>query len=229
MDAEQRSQWNEGHKKLSNIILNPAEHENAIKLFLQQHAWLHSSNMDRTQSLSTLEDDLFNGAEEETLRKYPVSMQDTRNSIVWHLWHIARIEDMTMNVLVSNNEQVLYAGDWCRHLNIDFVHSGNGMSEEEIANLSAQIDIPALKAYRLEVGKRTRDILSSLSAHQLKQKVDPQKIKKLVVQGAVKPAEKWLLEYWGKKTLAGLVLMPATRHNFVHLNKSLRIKHKLQK
>lgn len=229
MDAERRRQWNEGHKKLSNIIQNPVEHENAIKLFLQQHAWLHSSNLDPTQPLSTLEDDLFNGAVEETLRKYPVSTQDTKNSIVWHLWHIARIEDMTMNVLVSNKEQVLYAGDWCRQLNIDCVHSGNGMNEEEIAELSAQIDIPALKSYRLEVGKRTRDIISSLSAHQFIQKVDPQQINKLEEQGAVKPAEEWLLEYWGNKTLAGLVLMPATRHNFVHLNKSLRIKHKLQK
>lgn len=32
-----------------------------------------------------------------------------------------------------------------------------------------------------------------------------------------------------KKTIDGLVLMPATRHNFLHLNKCARIKDKLQK
>ncbi|MNO08203.1 hypothetical protein D3C81_2307380 [compost metagenome] len=55
------------------------------------------------------------------------------------------------------------------------------------------------------------------------------RLQKLMEQGAVKQEESWLTDYWGKKTIAGLVLMPATRHNFVHLNKSIRIKQKYQK
>jgi hypothetical protein len=37
-----------------------------------------------------------------------------------------------------------------------------------------------------------------------------------------------LLDYWGRRTIAGLLLMPATRHNIVHLNEAARIKQKRQ-
>jgi hypothetical protein len=33
-----------------------------------------------------------------------------------------------------------------------------------------------------------------------------------------------ILDYWGKRTKAGLLLMPATRHNFLHLNEAQRLK-----
>jgi hypothetical protein len=36
-----------------------------------------------------------------------------------------------------------------------------------------------------------------------------------------------LSDYWSKKTIAGLLLMPPTRHNFVHLNEAARIRQKL--
>ncbi|WP_379138843.1 DinB family protein [Paenibacillus sp. sgz500958] len=229
MDLEQRKLWNANHKRLTDQILKPAEHVNTLKLFMDQHAMLYSSKLQDSQELITLEDVLMKDIKEETLRQYPVKTQDTKNSIVWHLWHITRIEDMTMNVLASNNEQIFYSGAWDKQLNIDCVHSGNGMSEAEIAELSTNIDVSALLSYRLQVGRRTREIIGSMPPEQFKQKVDPVQIKALEDQGAVKKEEKWLLEYWGNKSIAGLVLMPATRHNYVHLNKSLRIKHKYQK
>ncbi|WP_198510326.1 hypothetical protein [Bacillus solitudinis] len=46
--------------------------------------------------------------DEKTFRQYSVSNPDTRNSIAWHLWHITRIEDMTMNLLVIDKQQVLH-------------------------------------------------------------------------------------------------------------------------
>jgi hypothetical protein len=33
-----------------------------------------------------------------------------------------------------------------------------------------------------------------------------------------------VLEYWGKRTIAGLLLMPPTRHCFLHLNEAMRIR-----
>jgi len=41
---------------------------------------------------------------------------------------------------------------------------------------------------------------------------------------AVGAAADWLVACWGGLTLAGLLLMPPTRHNFVHLNEAVRIK-----
>ncbi|MNI83213.1 hypothetical protein D3C76_638340 [compost metagenome] len=74
--------------------------------------------------------------------------------------------------------------------------------------------------------KLWNQIISSLQPGQFKQPVNPARLQKLEDQEAVKRGESWLTEYWGKKTIAGLVLMPATRHNFVHLNKAIRIKQK---
>jgi hypothetical protein len=228
MDLNQRKRWNENHKKLTSLILKPIEHKNTIDLFLHQHSLLHSSRISNP-SLVTLEDELIKDINEETFRKYPVAAPDTKNSIVWHIWHITRIEDMTMNILVNNDEQVLYAGDWHKQLNVDYIHSGNGMTEDEVADLSSNIDIPSLLAYRMEVGRKTREIVTYVQPGEFKRKVEAESIKILEDIGAVKKEASWLLEYWGNKSIAGLILMPATRHIFLHLNKSIRIKQRIQK
>lgn len=228
VDLSQRKQWNENHKKLTNIILKPSENQISIELFLNQHRLLHSSRMSNSP-VATLEDALVKDLLEETFRKYPVTAPDTRNSIVWHIWHITRIEDMTMNVLVNNDKQVLYTGDWEKKLKVNYPHSGNEMTEIEIADLSANIDIKALLDYRIEVGRKTREIISCLSTREFKQKVDAGRINILKEQNAVKKEASWLLEYWGSKSIAGLILMPATRHIYLHLNKSIRIKQRIQK
>ena len=142
---------------------------------------------------------------------------------------MTRIEDMTMSVLVNNDVQVLHSGQWNKKFHIDDVHSGNEMTEAEIANLSATLDVDSLLAYRIEVGRNTREVISRLLPGDFKQKVETARIQQLKVQHAVKEEASWLLEYWGNKTIAGLVLMPATRHIFLHLNKSIRLKQKIQK
>lgn len=228
MDLNQRKQWNENHKKLTSLILIPSEHKNTIDLFLHQHSLLHSSQISNLPFV-TLEDELIKDLKEETLRKYPVAVPGTINSIAWHIWHITRIEDMTMNVLVNQDEQVLFSGDWHKRLKVDYMNTGNGMTENEVADLTSNIDISSLLAYRMEVGRKTREIVTGLQLGQFKQKVEARRIKILEDQGAVKKEALWLLEYWGKKSIAGLILMPATRHNYLHLNKSMRIKQKIQK
>jgi hypothetical protein len=34
----------------------------------------------------------------------------------------------------------------------------------------------------------------------------------------------WLIDFWGKKTVEGLLFMPATRHILIHLNESFEAK-----
>lgn len=95
MDLEEQRNWSENHKALNEIILKHQEHSQAIELFLSLHAWLHSSVVGNTDKL-TLEDEVLKNMDENIFRKYPVNLPNTKNSIAWHLWHIARIEDMTM-------------------------------------------------------------------------------------------------------------------------------------
>ncbi|KRE92195.1 hypothetical protein ASG89_33495 [Paenibacillus sp. Soil766] len=228
MDMEQRRVWNEKHKMLTEILSKPSEDVHAVELFLPHHALLYSSKMENS-SCPTFEDSVLGNLEEKTMRAHPVNAPDTKNSIVWHLWHIARVEDMTMNILVANSQQVLYSDSWLQKMNIKFSHSGNSMNDEDITELSLSIDIGALLEYRIAVGKQTRRIISSLQLDEFKQKVQSNRIKRLFDENAVLQEARGIAEYWSKKTVAGLVLMPATRHNFLHLNKCMRIKNKIQK
>jgi len=227
MDKNQRKLWNENHKKLKAHMNKVEQHDDAIQLFLIQHSLLHSSSISGITNV-TLEDVLLKDLDEAAFRTYPVSNPDTKNSIAWHLWHITRIEDMTMNILVANDQQVLNTTNWLEKMKIEFPHSGNDMSQEDIATLSSKIDIPSLLQYRAAVGKQTQHVISSLEPGQFKMPVNQKRINRLFDEHAVIQQSKWLADYWSKKDIAGLILMPATRHIFLHLNKCIRIKDKLK-
>lgn len=215
-----RKMWNEQQKILRSALLNVEDHQNAIEMLLNQHAMVHTAKMTQSE-LWSFEDELWQDLTEEIFRSIPKS---SKNSIAWHIWHSTRIEDITMNILVAGSPQVLECDNWIEQMKITVRDTGNAMDEERIKDLSFSIDIEALRAYRFAVGQRTREIIKVLQPEQLKQKVDSSRLQQVIVEGAVVEAASWLIDYWGKRKIAGLLLMPATRHNFVHLNKSLRIK-----
>lgn len=92
--------------------------------------------------------------------------------------------------------------------------------------MSYSINMEALKAYRIEVGRKTRKIVSSLAYADLKTKVLSDGLKDIMLKGAVSKNENasWLIDFWRNKTVLGILLMPATRHLFVHNNESMEAK-----
>jgi hypothetical protein len=108
-------------------------------------------------------------------------------------------------------------------MNTTFHHTGNAMDEEDVTKLSATIDIEALRAYRTAVGRGTREMVQQLDAKALRQKVDPLRLQQVIDEGAVLEAARGIVDYWGRRNIAGLLLMPATRHSLVHLNEALRL------
>jgi len=131
-----------------------------------------------------------------------------------------------MNVLVAGLPPVLAAENWEQRLKLDISHTGNAMTEAEITALSQTIDLEAVQAYRLAVGRRTQEIVPQLQLQTLRQKVSPQRINQVLATGAVTEAAREITDYWRKRTIAGLLLMPPTRHNMVHLNEIERLKRK---
>ncbi|SET15090.1 DinB family protein [Paenibacillus sp. NFR01] len=228
MNADEQAWWGETHKALNAIILKPREHARSVDLFLDLHAAVHASSISGLKE-PTLDDDVFHELKESVFRTYPVQLPNTKNSVAWHLWHITRIEDMTMSILVADTSQELHSGDWIERLNTWFTHSGNEMSTDEVAELSGTLHLAALKSYREAVGRRTRELVSGLEPGAFKEKVNPQRIARLFAEHAVTPEAAWLAEYWGKKNIGGLILMPATRHIFMHLKKCMHIKEKFAK
>ena len=59
--------------------------------------------------------------------------------------------------------------------------------------------------------------------------MEPHRIQNVLDEGAVIPEAMEVICYWGSRTIAGLLLMPATRHNVLHLNEALRIRKMLWK
>lgn len=218
-----RQQWNQGHQKLHRAL--SANDGQAIELFLIQHAMVHSQKMSGTKGWF-FEDEVLGDILEEQFRCIPPKSE---HSIAWILFHIARIEDITMNMLVAGTDQLFVHDHWMKKLNVNIAHSANSMDNWSVTALNTHMDIAALRAYRQAVGRRTREIVRKLKPEELKQKVDPARFQKVMDEGALLPEAIGILNYWSKRTIAGLLLMPPTRHNFLHLNEALRIKQKLQK
>lgn len=59
---------------------------------------------------------------------------------------------------------------------------------------------------------------------ELAQSVDLDALRALLADGSLDPACVRLAAYWGGLTVAGLLLMPPTRHAFVHLNERMEIR-----
>ncbi len=95
-----RKNWNIRQKKLRTFLTNPVNYHQAIDLFLQQHAEVHSARMSSVGSWS-FEDEVFNDMADSQIRCIPDQME---HSIVWIIWHLARIEDVTMNLLVAGKK-----------------------------------------------------------------------------------------------------------------------------
>lgn len=215
-----RQFWNQQQQLLKQALLHPDDHQKSIALFLSQHAMVHASGMAQTE-LATFEDEIWPGLSEQAIRSIPLKYD---HSIAWVIWHIARIEDITMNQLVAGSPQILDRDEWFTRMKVSARDTGNALDGEGVAALSAAIDIEALRAYRLAVGLQTRAVVQGLQPEEMKRKVSSARLKQLLNEGIVVEAASGLLDYWGGLTIAGLLLMPPTRHNFVHLNEALRIK-----
>lgn len=209
---------------LRRLMLDPNQHEQAIQLFLRQHAMLHSAKMSQMETWS-FEDDVLANMTNEQMRLIP---RNGEHSIAWLLWHMARCEDITMNLLVADRAQILSQDNWLEKLGITVCDSGNEMNAERLAYFNSAVEIEALRAYRLAIGRGTRELVQQLQPADLKQRVKPAQLQRVRDEGAVAETAKYILDYWAGRNVAGLLLMPATRHNLIHLNEALELKRRLK-
>lgn len=210
--------------ELRNILSTAELFKQGIEMFLDQHAMLHSGKITNAGTWS-FQDALLEDTSEAQIRRIP---RGSEHSIAWILWHIARIEDVTMNLLVAGSPQIFLENKWSQRMKTTVLHTGNAMEPQEVSELSQAVDIESLLAYRLAVGQRTREIVSRLQPGDLKRKVDPARLQRVTDEGAVVEEARGVLDYWSKRDVAGLLLMPATRHNLVHLNEALKLKQRRQ-
>ncbi|MDD6811181.1 MAG: DinB family protein [Lachnospiraceae bacterium] len=212
------------HKELSTVIRKKEELESAKQLFLEIHEKLHLSEVSGTEENEV--DRLLRDLMQEEYAIMPTAKDET---IAWVLWHIARIEDLTMNMLIAKEEQI-FNEEWKSRLHALFTDTGNALSDDEIMELSHALNKEELLRYRNVVGRRTREIVEGLEAEDMKRKVDSSDLDRILNCGGVTEQEDsiWLLDFWGKKDVAGLLLMPPTRHVMLHLNDCCKWKEQIR-
>ena len=166
-------------------------------------------------------DRIFQGISEGQLRTIPDQEQ---HSLIWVLWHISRIEDVTMNILIVNDQQVYHQDEWKTKLNAPIHHAGNVISKSDLWALNHQVDPDLLFKYRNAVGCQTRKIVNNLSWEQLYQKTSRECLDRIMSEGALLQEAEVINEYWSRRKIFQLLLMPPTRHLMTHLNEAYAIR-----
>ena len=217
--------WNEKQKNLTVFLPNQKMFNKGINLLQEMHSLLHDRKVYKTAA-ETFYDNLWENMKEETCKI--ISNKET--SILWNIWHITRIEDIISNIVIGNKETI-FDKEIQTKLNIKIKDTGNAMTYSEIESFNKSINIKELREYRVKVGKSTQKIIKTLEFTDIKRKVEKGQLEKIKRNGGVTddPKSIWLLDFWGKKNILGLIMMPITRHQIVHLNDCFKIKQKYNK
>jgi hypothetical protein len=127
----------------------------ARDLFLEQHAAMHSAAVGGNKMSAA--ERTFGGLTDEQMRVRP---REDLNSLAWVLWHIARAEDVFVNLVLASRPQV-FDEAWAKRLGVARRDFGTGMTSPEVTGLTRQIELGALREYRDVVGRRTREIVGA--------------------------------------------------------------------
>lgn len=216
--------WNPKQARMKQLLGGASGFDDAIHLCLELHGMVHFSEVVKR---ATMADEIWDGLSEDDFAIIPPGCEF---SIAWYIWHIARIEDLTVNILIAEGDQVLDDA-WMKKLRATTRDTGNAMDDDETVALSRSLDKGQLRKYRNAVGLRTRKVLGKLRPDDRRRKVKQSGLDKILAEGGVLENEnsKWLLDFWGRKDVAGLLLMPVTRHQLVHLNDCAKIRRKIGK
>ncbi len=175
----------------------------AIGFFLTRYGEVHKG----------LVDSLFDSLSEERLRARP---HPGVNTVAWLLWHSARIEDVALNRFLTDRPQVLE--EWFERLAVPRRDVGTGMSDAEVDELSARIDLHALRGYWNAVMARTFAAVETLRDSDLAAPVPGERVRSVVLsEGVVAPGAEWLTEFWaGGRSRAWVLAQTALLHPYGH-------------
>ncbi|MEI0620557.1 phage head-tail adapter protein [Brachyspira pilosicoli] len=150
-------------------------------------------------------------------------------TIAYSIWHIFRIEDIVAHTLIADNEQIFFSSNYQKRINSPIITTGNELMKSQIEDFSRQLNLDELYSYILDVKNSSENIINSLSYDELKNKIPEKRKEKLKLLNVVSNDKDaiWLIDYWCKKDVRGLIQMPFSRHWIMHIEASLRIKNKI--
>ena len=139
------------------------------------------------------------------------------NTVAWLLWHMARVEDVGVNRFAADRPQVLEDG-WLTRLGVGRRDVGTGMSDAEVDDFSARVDLEGLRGYWDAVCRRTPDVVASLRGADLDAVVPRERVERVAAdEAAVAPGAEWLTEFWaGGRTRAWVLAQTPLLHPYGH-------------
>ena len=214
-------EWSEQNKKLQILIKKADTFDQGIDVLFE----LRKELMD---SLLSIKKEL----KREDFDAMPFMNADGYHSknIAYSIWHIFRIEDIVAHTLVKGDKEVLFTGDYQRRINSPLITTGNELVKEQISDFTKQLNIDELYSYIADVKKSTEEIIRDLIFSDLKLGIPDERREKLSSLGVVSTDERavWLVDYWCRKDVRGLIQMPFSRHWIMHIEACQRIIKKLK-
>lgn len=205
-------------KELRQLLKERSIHRVKEKAFCA-HELVHDKELTEG-TVDTFQNECLAGLNEKSFSQTASKKYQGYRTLAFFIFHMTRIEDICANILIANEPQVIFQDNWIKKLNINRVDTGNSMSHEEMLEFSSAISQEALFKYRLAVGRKTRSIIENLTVDDLGRKPNEEQLKAIFASKSVLKHEdsEWLVDFWAKKNVGGLLLMPITRHQKVHLN-----------
>lgn len=179
-------------------------------LLLAQHARIHVAEVGGTDL--SLQDIVLRDVTDEQMRVRP---QPGFNSLAYLLWHMTRTEDIGVNVIIAACPQVLDQGRWTARLNVSRRDLGSGMTHSEVDMFNAQINITAILTYRIEVGRRTQELIRNLRPEVLDEVIDRTLVQRARAEGAFRPNAEWVPQRWEGKQKAFTLSYTVLAHSFL--------------
>jgi hypothetical protein len=192
-----------------------------LSFFLLQHARVHSADM--AGGVSPV-DRVFGGLTDEQMRARP---SKGLNSPIWLLWHMARTEDVAVNLVVTDAGQVLDDG-WALRLDVPYRHMGTGMTDDEVSDLTARADVAAVRAYRSAVGRRTREVVGALAPEAWDEILGLADTSRAAAAGGFGPNDLWVdgvgHKPWQGHSRGTQLASSAIGHNAVHIGEAITVR-----
>jgi len=152
---------------------------------------------------------------EELMRQRP---HPRVNSVVWNLWHMARVEDVGLNRFIADRPQVMDSGNWLEKMGIPYRHNGYDMTLDEVDEFSQQINLQALREYSLALKANTLEITASLELATLEETLTHDRVEQVVVgEGWANPRAQGMVENYTGWSKAQCLMNLGLTHSFHHI------------
>jgi hypothetical protein len=187
-------------------------------LFLEQHAAVHSAAVGGNKASAA--ERTFGGLGDEQMRVRP---REDLNSLAWLLWHIARAEDIFVNVVLAGRAQVFEDG-WATRLGVARRDFGIGMTGAEVTELTRQIDVAAAREYRDAVGRRTREVVGAFTPADWEGATTTQANERAASEGAFGARAEMLVKAFSGRPRTALLSGIALFHPSGHMGEAATVR-----